>query len=149
MRIPPRWAAPVTLGLSILGLAVASYLTYDHFAGKVPLSCPENSVINCAKVTTSSQSKLFGAPVALLGLLFFVANIGLMSPPAWRDARLRLLRIADVVLGLGFVLYLVSAELFSIRAICLYCTAVHVITLAIFLVTVFAYALAEEPYPDS
>ena len=40
------------------------------------------------------------------------------------------------VLGIGFVLYLVSAELLEIKAICLYCTGVHVVTFAQLLLVV-------------
>jgi len=31
-----------------------------------------NSTFNCEKVTTSPQSEVFGIPVAILGLFFFV-----------------------------------------------------------------------------
>jgi uncharacterized membrane protein len=40
-----------------------------------------------------------------------------------------------------FVLYLVWAELFRIDAICLWCTVVHVVTLALFAVVVLEVAL--------
>jgi len=33
---------------------------------------------------------------------------------------------------MGMVIYLLSAELFSIKAICLWCTSVHVMTFAVF-----------------
>ena len=39
-----------------------------------------------------------------------------------------------------FVLYLIYAELFSIGAICLWCTSVHVITFALFVLIVFGAA---------
>jgi uncharacterized membrane protein len=44
------------------------------------------------------------------------------------------------VVGIGFVLYLVYAELFTIGSICLYCTSVHVITFLLFALTAFAAA---------
>ena len=42
--------------------------------------------------------------------------------------------------GIGFVLCLLYAELFTIGAICLYCTSVHVITFVLFGLTAFAAA---------
>ena len=42
--------------------------------------------------------------------------------------------------GIGFVLCLLYAELFTIGAICLYCTSVHVITFALFVLTMIAAA---------
>jgi uncharacterized membrane protein len=41
-----------------------------------------------------------------------------------------------VVSGIGFVLYLIYAELFEIKAICEYCTGVHVVTFALFVLVV-------------
>jgi uncharacterized membrane protein len=65
-----------------------------------------------------------------------------MSPWAWRAARreIHLVRIASLVAGIGFVLYLLYAELFVIGSICLYCTSVHAITFVLFVLTVFAAA---------
>ena len=65
-----------------------------------------------------------------------------MSPWAWRWARreVALIRIASLVVGMGFVLYLLYAELFTIGSICLYCTSVHAITFLLFVLTTFAAA---------
>jgi uncharacterized membrane protein len=65
-----------------------------------------------------------------------------MSPWAWRWAsrEVALIRIASLVVGVGFVLYLIYAELFIIGSICLYCTSVHAITFLLFVLTVFAAA---------
>jgi len=65
-----------------------------------------------------------------------------MSPWAWRSARreIHLIRLASLVVAIGFVLYLLYAELFIIGSICLYCTSVHAITFVLFGLTVFAAA---------
>jgi uncharacterized membrane protein len=44
-------------------------------------------------------------------------------------------RLVLAVGGMGFALYLISAELLSIKAICLWCTTVHVLTFALFVLT--------------
>jgi uncharacterized membrane protein len=138
----PLWFQLTTWVLSLAGLGVSIYLTIAHFADIRPAGCAETAAINCVKVTTSPQSYVFGIPVAVLGLAFFVAAVALMSPWAWRWARreVALIRIASLVVGVGFVLYLVYAELFTIGAICLYCTSVHVITFLLFVLTAFAAA---------
>jgi uncharacterized membrane protein len=51
------------------------------------------------------------------------------------------------VVGLGTVVYLLYAELFEVDAICLWCTAVHVLTFAVFVSTVFG-TLATAPLDD-
>ncbi len=140
---PPAWLRWSTFALAILGLAASAYLTYTHFTDSALAGCTETSgAVNCGKVTTSPQSVVFGIPVAVLGLAFYVFLVAIMSPYAWRSARreIALARIASLVVGIGFVLYLIYAELFDIGAICLYCTSVHVITFVLFVLTVFAVA---------
>jgi uncharacterized membrane protein len=141
----PRWVPAVTLALSVAGLAVSIFLTYEHFTGSTTLACSDNGVVNCLKVTTSAQSKAFGIPVAVLGLAYFVAMIPLCLPVAWRDPRplVGRVRLVASAVGVAFVLYLLYAELLVIGNICLWCTAVHVITFVLFGVIVFAAALAE------
>ena len=138
----PLWFQLVTWVLSVAGLGVSIYLTIAHFTDKPLAGCSESGLVNCTKVTTSAQSYVFGIPVAVLGLAFFMAAVGLMSPWAWRWARreVALIRIASLVVGMGFVLYLLYAELFIIGSICLYCTSVHAITFLLFVLTMFAAA---------
>ena len=71
-------------------------------------------------------------PVAVLGLGYWVVMTALNSPWAWRsaDRRIHVARLTLSVLGIGFVLYLLSAELLIIGAICIYCTGVHIVTFA-------------------
>jgi uncharacterized membrane protein len=123
--------------LCLAGIGVAGYLTIAHYNAKVLLACPETGIVNCAKVTQSPQSAILGVPVALLGLLFFVAITPLHLPAAWRSESvlLRRGRVAAAVAGILMVLYLVYTELFTLDALCLWCTAVHAITFLLFVVT--------------
>ena len=138
----PLWFQLVTWILSLAGLGVSIYLTIAHFTDKPLAGCSESGLVNCTKVTTSPQSYVFGIPVAVLGLAFFVAAVALMSPWAWRSARreVALIRLASLVVGMAFVLYLLYAELLIIGSICLYCTSVHAITFLLFVLTIFAAA---------
>jgi uncharacterized membrane protein len=138
----PLWMQLVTFFFALAGLGVSIYLTIAHFTESKLLGCSESGLVNCTKVTTSPQSYVFGIPVAVLGLAFYVAAVALMSPWAWRSARreIYLLRIASLIVGIGFVLYLIYAELFIIGSICLYCTSVHAITFVLFVLTIVAAA---------
>jgi uncharacterized membrane protein len=138
----PLWMQLATFGLALAGLGVSIYLTIAHFTESALIGCSESGLVNCTKVTTSPQSYVFGIPVAVLGLAFYVAAVVLMSPWAWRSNRreIYLIRLASLVIGIGFVLYLLYAELFIIGSICLYCTSVHAITFVLFGLTVFAAA---------
>jgi uncharacterized membrane protein len=132
-----RWRSAVALLLSIGGLGVSTYLTVAHYS-HTPLACSDTGIVNCEKVTTSAQSVFLGVPVALWGLIFFVAMVAVNLPVAWRstDRRVHLLRLAMTIVGMCFVLYLVSAELLIIKNICLWCTSVHAITFVLFVLMV-------------
>ena len=140
---PALWPQITTFALALAGLGVSIYLTIAHFTESTLAGCSETKgLVNCTKVTTSAQSYVFGIPVAVLGLAFYLFAVVIMSPWAWRAARreIHLLRIASLVVGIGFVLYLLYAELFLIGSICLYCTSVHVITFVLFVLTMLAVA---------
>jgi len=141
-RGPAPWLQIATLVLALAGLGVSIYLTIAHFTETALAGCSESGLVNCTKVTTSPESYVFGIPVAVLGLAFFVFAVAIMSPWAWQSARreIHLARIASLVVAMGFVLYLIYAELFTIGSICLYCTSVHAITFALFVLTVIAAA---------
>lgn len=146
-RIVPDWLPKVALAICAIGFLVSIYLTIEAFTTGVTLACPEGETINCAKVTESEWSKLFGVPVAPLGLVFFAGLAWLCRPVLFRrpGKRWDRLRLTGVGVGLAMVLYLVWAELFKIHAICLWCTVVHVLTFALFLVLLFGQILIEPP----
>jgi uncharacterized membrane protein len=141
----PAWVPVVTTVLAVAGLAAAAYLTVEHYTSSTTLACPETGIVNCQKVTTSPQSTILGIPVALLGLVFFAALLPACLPVAWRSGRrwLRRGRLGATVVGVALVIYLVYTELFTLNAICLWCTAVHVITLALFAAVGAGTALVE------
>ncbi|MGZ4125331.1 MAG: vitamin K epoxide reductase family protein [Actinomycetota bacterium] len=132
----PRWGPRVSFALALAAVAVSTYLTIAHFTSPDVLACSSNGTIDCAKVTTSAESEFLGMPVAALGLVWAVAMAALCSPPAWRSPAtwVRVARIALASAGILFVLWLVYAELFIIHAICLWCTAMHVLAFSLFVV---------------
>ncbi|MDH2903301.1 MAG: vitamin K epoxide reductase family protein [Actinomycetota bacterium] len=131
-----RWAVYTTWLLSLVGLGLAIYLTVAHFEGSQILACSDTGLVNCAKVTTSAQSYFLGIPVAVLGLANFVIFSVINSPWAWKTSHywVHVARIALSIAGMIFVLWLVYAELIIINNICLYCTGVHIVTFAMFVV---------------
>jgi uncharacterized membrane protein len=101
--------------LATIGIAVAAYLTYVHYADLRPFCTGGGS---CERVQTSDESKLLGVPVALLGLIGYVAILVSVFVPGDPG------RFAGAVIalsGFGFSLYLTYAEIFVIEAICEWC----------------------------
>ena len=145
---PPLWAQLTTLVLALLGLGVSIYLTIEHFTGNTTLACSDNGLVNCGAVTTSSQSMVFGVfPVAVLGLAFFVFMVPMLTPWAWRSRRreIAVARLASTAVAVGFILYLIYVELLQVNAICLWCTAVHIITFVLFVLVAMAAAVYGLP----
>ncbi len=143
-RIAPLWLQLTTWILSLLGLGVSTYLTITHYDTAVTLACSDNGVVNCGLVTTSPESMVFGIfPVAVLGLAFFVFMTVATSPWAWRSKypQVAVVRLASVIIGIGFVLYLVYTELFTLNHICLWCTSVHVLTFLLFVLILISAAV--------
>jgi len=69
--------------------------------------------------------------------------LGINWPPLWRARPPWVApgRLALAVSGVCFVLYLLAAELFSIKAICLWCTGVHITTFLLFVLVMSSYPL--------
>ena len=106
------------LVLAVLGVGVAGYLVYVHYADIDPVC---NIAHGCHKVQTSEYAKLAGIPVALLGLLGYVTLLGALLAPQGEMARMVAALVALV--GFGFSMYLTYRELFTIDAICQWCVA--------------------------
>jgi uncharacterized membrane protein len=118
-----RRALKITMiALTLIGLGLASYLTYVHYSGIKPACSLGGS---CEKVQTSAYSQLAGVPVALMGLIGYVSIMILLLAPERETTRLATAAVTTV--GFGFSAYLTYRELFSIHAICEWCVSSAVI----------------------
>jgi uncharacterized membrane protein len=113
--------------LAVLGVGIAAYLTWVHYAGVKPLCLASGG---CERVQTSSYAKLGGVPVAVIGLagyLAILASLGVRSPAG------RMATAFLAFVGAGFSAYLTYVELFTIGAVCLWCvlSAVVIAVLAV------------------
>lgn len=109
-----------SLLLAIAGTAVAGYLTYVHF-NQGALVC---GIGDCELVQSSSYAKMFGVPIALLGLLMGIGLIGLIVVRSTLSQFADLANSAIMVLLVStaiYTLYLTYLEIAVIRAICQWC----------------------------
>jgi uncharacterized membrane protein len=104
--------------LTVLGVALASYLTYVHYSGLKPVCTAGNT---CLKVQSSQYSKIAGVPVALIGLLGYIAILGSLLIRESETSRLA--TMAFTLAGFGFSAYLTYRELFSLHAVCEECAS--------------------------
>jgi len=104
-----------TIAVALAGLAIASYLTIIHYAGGEPVCAIAHG---CATVQKSTYAEFLGVPVALLGLLGYVAILGsLIKDTETTRSITALLAIA----GLAFSAWLTYVEIWELNAICIWC----------------------------
>jgi uncharacterized membrane protein len=128
------------LVLTAVGLAVASYLTYIHYAGIKPVCTAGGS---CEKVQTSVYADLAGVPVALIGLIGYAAILASLLVRQTETSRLATAALTTV--GLGFSAYLTYRELFSIHAICEWCVSSAVIMTMLTGLAIWRFLLGDGP----
>jgi uncharacterized membrane protein len=124
--------APVAL--SALGVLVSTYLSVKRFTGG-SLVCTRWA--ECDTVNNSVYAKIYGVPVAFLGLAGYLVLLGLAlaALQAEGTAQRRLLALSFVLAlgGVAFSAYLTYLELYVIEAVCMWCviSAVLITLLAI------------------
>lgn len=117
------WAS---FGLALLGVAIAGYLTWVHYAGLEPICAGSGE--GCERVQSSSYADVAGVPVALLGLLGYLSIAVLLLVPG-EPGRFGAALLA--LIGAGFSVYLTYIEIFEIEAICQWCVASAIVMTAL------------------
>ena len=107
--------------LAAVGIGVAGYLTYVHYAGLHPVCGVSHG---CETVQTSSYAGLFGIPVALIGLITYGLILLSLRLPEQRGL---LSGYMLMLIGFGFSVYLTYREVFTIHAICSWCVSSAII----------------------
>ncbi|MBN1217413.1 MAG: hypothetical protein JXM69_00675 [Anaerolineae bacterium] len=137
-RLPPlqasSWVVPV---LAVLGLGVATYLAYVEITHVEAVCGP---VGECNIVQTSPYAQIMGIPIAVLGMLNYIAVIFLWLIQKFvpgRLANLSVLALAALTFGATlFSIYLTCLEIFAIHAVCAWCLSSAIISTLLMLLVV-------------
>lgn len=115
--------------LSLTGVGVSIYLTVLHFIGFAP-ACPLTGPVNCEAVLSSPYALIArtAVPTSAAGIVWFAVSAVLWARPPGGA------QLAWSVVGLAAVLYLVFVEIVRLGAICLWCTAAHLLVVALVLI---------------
>jgi uncharacterized membrane protein len=118
--------------ICIIGLGIATYLTYVHYTG-IKVACLSSG--GCETVQSSTYAKLGGIPVPVLGL---VGYIGILATfVLLRGDLARMAGFGLALVGFLFSAYLTYRELFTIKAICQWCVGSAVcMTLLVVITTI-------------
>jgi uncharacterized membrane protein len=136
----------VVAGLAGLGILITAFLTVSGLVAEAPLFCGPDS--GCDLVQNSKYATLLGLPVALWGLLMYVA---ILWSAVLLPARLKRWRRLAWLTAVGFAIsvYFTLTGWLALDAWCLWCLASQFVMLAL-LIAVFARpheSAPGEPWP--
>jgi len=129
----------VLILLSMLGITDASYLSYSYFSG-IPVKCSFFS--GCEIVTASKYSEIFGIPISLIGLLYYIL-LFVIIVWATRKEEISISGIKNVFLlsffGFLFSAYLLYLQVFIIQTLCIFCLISATVSTLIFVLSGLFY----------
>lgn len=108
--------------LALLGMGIAGYLTYLHYADGSPYCIAGGS--GCERVQESEYATLVGIPVAVLGLVGYTA---LLATSLVRGPVAAAAGAGIALAGAAFSAWLLYAQVALIDAICQWCVANDVV----------------------
>lgn len=129
----------ISLVLVVIGILVSGYLSYVKLTN-VAMVCAQGSVFNCDVVQNSAYSRIFGIPIAWLGLATYLIIGGLLL----FQYRIPFLQEFGGMLIFGVVLfafvysvYLVYIQVAILQALCQWCLMHEFNMTILFIVTCF------------
>lgn len=136
----PKWLMLGLIIVSFIGFLDASYLTVAHYGG-IDLTC--TILKGCEEVTTSEYAVIFGVPVALLGVFYYltVLLLGLIYFDTKKRIILKIIPPLTVA-GLFASAWFVYLQLFVIKAICEYCVISAATSATLFIFGIFVFKKA-------
>jgi uncharacterized membrane protein len=137
--------------LSALGVLVSGYLSVKRFTGG-SLACTRWA--ECDVVNNSVYAKIYGVPVAFIGLAGYlvIMCLALAALQTEGATQRRLLGLGFLLAlgGFGFCVYLTYLELYVIEAICAWCVVSAIlITLLTIVASVNFWRRARQPLDTS
>jgi len=124
--------------MSVIGVWASSTVLVIYYTLNQQLPfCPTgnynvfgyNLHLDCVAVLSSPYSKVFGIPLEILALVYFLVNIGMVFVIAFASDRAARTTVSLLFvwrfLGIALVPYLLVVELVILHAICVYCTIMH------------------------
>ncbi len=126
-----RWAVLI---LAFFGIADTAYLAQSEISGYLPV-CSFEKIDGCRIVAESSYAHLFGIPLGVYGLVFYILMFILVAV-SLIFSHSRLTRALRIFAGIGLIASLAFflVQVFLIDAFCLYCDISGVLSAIIFII---------------
>ena len=131
-----KWLYRASVALVVLGLAVSIYMTIYKFTGNDGMCLGSG---DCATVNASALSEVNGIPVAVVGILGYVAILAVhlfenRSRFMRQNATLFIFGMA--LTGFLFTVWLIYVEIAILKALCPFCVTSQVAMTLIFIIAI-------------
>lgn len=144
-RIRSIHPALVLATLDVIGLGIASYLSYTELTGGLVQCGP---IHGCQQVQNSPYTRpVAGIPVAVYGVLLSITLLTL-AIAWWRTGNYKLLlaHYGLSLVGVAFEGWFQFAQIFLIGAVCIWCESYGISLVLRFIVALWVYL--RTPNPD-
>jgi uncharacterized membrane protein len=134
--------------LDLIGLAIASLLSYEELTpgGEVP--CPKSGFLSgCHAVQNSEYSRpIAGIPVAVYGVILSI-TLFCLAIYWWRTNNYRILlaHYGLSLIGVAFEGWFQYAQIFLIGAVCIWCESYGISLVLRFLIALWVYLRTPKP----
>lgn len=135
----------ILVGLDVIGLVIAAYLSIVELQGYAPVCGP---IKGCEEVARSEYSRIGGIPVAVYGVVLSITLLTLAI--AWWRTDIYGLLLAHYALSLAGVLfevYFLYLQVFVIGAVCVWCTTYGLSLILRFVVALIVWL--RQPPPEN
>ena len=140
----------VLAALDLIGLGIASYLSYEELTPGGAVACPKVGVLGgCQTVANSQYSRPFaGIPVAVYGVVLSI-TLFCLAIYWWRTNNYRILlaHYGLSLIGVIFEGWFQFAQIFLIGAVCIWCESYGISLILRFVIALWVYA--RTPNPDN
>ncbi|RJP52879.1 MAG: vitamin K epoxide reductase family protein [Anaerolineaceae bacterium] len=131
-----KWLYRASIALAIIGLLVSIYMTVYKYTGNEGMCLGSG---DCSTVNASRFSEVNGIPVAVVGIVGYMAILGvhfLEKRNALFEKNGSLLIFGMGLAGFVFILWLIYVEIALLKAICPFCVASQAAMTLIFIIAV-------------
>ncbi|MBX7148927.1 thioredoxin domain-containing protein [bacterium] len=147
----------IILCLSLLGMALSSWLTYQHFqitkkGFEEKSFCSINEYINCDAVNASSYAEIFNTPVSIFAFLYYLLMVFYALGAYWNNSQEKSAGLSFSLLpslaSVAFSAYMAYISFSVLQMLCLFCTGLYVINLLILILTPRALGISYAAIPS-
>jgi len=131
---------------AVIGIAIAAYDCYMIYTGQL-LWCPP-PIDGCNTVAYSPYGRIYGLPIRLFGLVFYLIMFAIVALLAFNSSsrRLRIAVLLYTVIGVCGSVGFMYLDIAFIHAFCVYCLISAILTLLLLISAIVHFRAPADGY---